>query len=156
MISVTVTTTIPTAMELGRRLSDAERKVLTAYKDRLQKHYQEPWVGWKYAGRPAGDPRFVSRDAWRSRVDSTERGPAIIIDNRALGYKSGKPYSAFVHRSGSEEREWMVLALEAERVIVPLLIRDLTAAIVEALEKPGKAHKLRDGASERQTLSVTL
>ena len=31
MISVTVTTTIPTAMELGRRLSDAERRVLVAY-----------------------------------------------------------------------------------------------------------------------------
>ena len=41
-------------------------------------------------------------------------------------------------------------------MIVPLLVRDLTAAIAEALEKPGSTRKLRDGASERQTLSVTL
>jgi len=156
MISVTVTTTIPTAVELGRRLSDAERRVLVAYKDKIHDHYQEAWVGWKYAGRPPGDPRFVSRDAWRSRVDSTEVGPAIIIDNRAVGYKSGKPYSAYVQRSGASQREWLILAQEAERVIVPLLVRDLTAAIAEALEKPGPTRKLRDGASERQTLSVTL
>lgn len=156
MISVTVTTTIPTPMELGRRLSDAERKVLTAYKSKIHKHYQDAWVGWIYKGRPDGDPRFVSRDAWRSRVDSTENGPRLIIDNRAEGYKSGKPYSAYIHRSGSSEREWLVLAQAAEKEIVPLMVRDLTAAIIAALEKPGRTRKIRDGASERLTLNVTL
>ena len=156
MADVKITTTHPSLGTLGRRLGQQERAILRQHARKIREAFQDPWVGWKYEGRPAKAPRLVSYDAWTERVDSTARGPAIVILNEARGWRSGKPYVAYVKRSKKARAEVDVLADQVNRAHVPAFVADLTAAIVNALNTPGPSREIRPGSSETETLELEI
>lgn len=140
--------TFPDFAELERRLSDIERGVLVKYEGQMLDGYQDDWVGWRYEDRPAGAPRNVSQQAWKSQVQSTDQGAALIIENKARDWRyKRRAYVAYVHRSGSAELEYLKQHAEVVRTIFPRLVADLAAAIAHGHDKPGRTRKIRTGTS---------
>jgi hypothetical protein len=156
MADVKITTTTPDTKTLGRRLSNAERAVLKKWARRFREGFQNPWVGWKYEGRPVDAPRLVSYDAWTERIDSTMNGPRITILNQARGWRSGKPYVAFVKRSKNAQNEVERLTDHVNRQLLPTFVDELTREIMNALTKPGPSRPIRDGDTGTETLELEI
>ena len=156
MADVKITTDTPDTKTLGRRLSQAERAVLKKWARRFREGYQAPWVGWKYEDRPADAPRLVSYDAWTERIDSTMNGPRITILNEARGWRSGKPYVAFVKRSKGAPSEFMRLTAHVNRQLLPQFVSEMTQEIMKALTKPGPSRPIRDSDTGTETLDLEI
>lgn len=156
---INVTVTLPTLAEIGSRLTDVERQVLRDYERRMLDVYQDEWVGWKYDGRPPGAPRNVSQQAWRTNVDSTDRGAALIVRNEARDWRTrSREYVSYVHRAGTTTPEWEVMKARVDREIVPDLVVDLSAAVAAAVERPGppRGNTRRNAAATGPTVRRTL
>lgn len=145
---ISVTSTFPDTPELARRLSDIERRVMTQFEGKMLDGYQDDWTGWQYKGRPDGAPRNVSMQAWKSRVQSTDQGAALIIENKARDYRTKtRAYVAYVHRAGTQKLEHVVQMEKVQRLIFPELVKALAAAIADGHKKPGPTRKIRTGKS---------
>lgn len=152
---LTATSTIPGLEEIQRRLSDAERAVFVQHEGLILAHYQDAWVGWQYEGRPAGAPRNVSQQAWRSKVQSDQRGAALIIENKARDWRhKARAYVGYIRRHKGAPLEWEVQADAVEQTLLPALIADLAAAVADGLEKPGQTRKIREGTGPTATMSL--
>lgn len=152
---IDITTNIPDLPELNRRLSDSARRVLVGYETQMLEQYQDGWVGWKYKGRPPGAPRNVSMQAWKTRVQSTREGAALIVENNAKDWRTNtKTYAAFVKRKKGAQPEWLVFQKRTEETILPVLAQDLAKAVEESYDKPAPTRKIRTGVGETQTLEL--
>ncbi len=144
MVDVEVTTTVDLVSDLRRRLTDTERKVFTRHRATIERFVLDEWVGWRYEGRPPEAPRNVSQSAWRTRVETTEaQNVSLVLWNRARSWASGRPYVAYVHRSGTDVREWTRVLEAILTGYWPKVIADLTAEIAKNVFAPGKPKKLR-------------
>ena len=132
MARVDVTTNFPVPVEHGKRMNDAARRVMQVYGKKYVADWKSRWVGWEYRGRAAKWPRNVSRKAWRAKVIRVETGVALVIQNDARDFRTGKkPYAALVHRAGNDRPEWEVIR-EKQQSLDDELVRVLTDAIVSA------------------------
>jgi len=152
---IDATTTLPDVTDLLRRLSDAERAVLVAHESEMLEQYQDGWTGWKYKDRPAGAPRNVSQQAWRTKVDSTDRGAALVVTNAARDWRHNRrAYTGYVRRSGGAPLEWEVQRDQTLTTIVPRLVAALLAAVMDAHNKPGPTRKIRSGTGIAATADL--
>lgn len=136
---------------LAGRMPEIARKVLTTHQDRILTAIRARWTGWKYAGRPPGAPRHVSRRAWKSRIESTS--PAkLAITNEARDYRTGtRAYVRYVHRAGTRKLEVQVVQADLNFKYYPAMKADLLAAIRAALVVPGKPVTARSRGSSAPT-----
>jgi hypothetical protein len=142
--AVSATTTIDFG-DLQRRLTDAERKVLTKYRGIiLDGTIKSRWIGWDYADRPEDAPRNVSLKAWKARIETTEGKAVLIIVNEALDWrKKQRTYAAYVHRAGDSTTEVDHIAADLQANTIPLMVADLTAAVAAEMTAPKRIRKLR-------------
>lgn len=150
--SIEVTTTIPDVLPLR----DAELTVLYAWEGKIRAAFRDPWIGWKYRGRPPDAPRLVSHDAWGSRVDASGDRPTIEIINTART-DAGDFYATRVVRRRGATPEWEVIAEKVEQDLLPQLTADLATAFADAHTAPSKrGRKVRTTGGETVTLSLEL
>lgn len=136
---------------LAGRMPEVARRVLLDHQARILAKIRERWTGWKYADRPPGAPRHVSRRAWVGRIESTN--PArLVITNEARDYRTGtRAYVRYVHRSGTPKLEVRVVQADLNLRYYPAMKRDLIAAIRAALVVPGKPITARTRGSAPPT-----
>ena len=142
--------------QLGARLADASRKVLTDAETDLVEFFSDAWVGWKYKKRPKSAPRLVSHDGWRGKIVSTDEGPKLAITNETLGWRSKKPYVAFIKRSkGQEQPEWVLVLQDAQAEFGKKLGAALVDAISKELTKPKSGRrKVRPSGGKVELLEL--
>lgn len=143
MIRFTIGTTMPTADEVMRRVKDRARVQLEADARELETLIKDAWVGWKYEGRPKSAPRGVSQAAWKVTLDDDL---VMRFVNEARGYRSEKPYVAYVHRAGrpKAERAGAELLDNLRPDIIQRAQRALVAALREAMQ-PDTQREVRHG-----------
>ena len=119
--------------QLGTRLTDAERTVLTRYESVAKDLAEEVWTRrrWKYEGRPKSAPRNVSLRAWETKVVSTDEGVQLHLINNARGWRSGKPYVAHVKRDKNARPEWVIVS----EIVAAEVTKPLGEALVEEIAK---------------------
>ena len=143
--------------DIKRRLNDAERRVFTNWESRVLDFYQDRWTGWRYEGRPAGDPRLVSYDAWTTQVRATAEGPELTVENKARDYRTGtNAYVSFVTRSGASRPEWEVVTDEFIAEQLPILAQDLSNEIARSAANPVEEPRPRSGDGPSETLRLEL
>ena len=141
--SISATTTIDFG-DLGRRLADAERKILRQYGAKIVKGIRDDWQGWDYTGRRKGAPRNVSRKAWRWTVETAEGKAVLLIQNEAKDWRTGtKSYVAYVHRAGDATPEFEHIVGDIETSILPDMVRDLAEEVARNIGAPKQRKKLR-------------
>ena len=96
----------------------------------MQKAIQSGWRGWKYKGR---DMKTIgnSLKGWGHEIQATEGKRELIFFNKAKGWRSDKPYSAYVARRKGATPEWLVMRDMLTRDYLPKMIK----AVIEALAK---------------------
>ena len=154
-VNVDTTTTVDFG-DLGGRLLDAERRVLARYGRVFLSGFREGWSGWVYAGRPAKAPRNVSKQAWRTTLESRRGKGTLIISNRARGYASKEPYVGYVHRAGSTAIEWEKAWKELRAAHLPGLARDLGMEIAKAMMKKRPPVKIRTPRADTAVVAEAL
>ena len=107
---IRVTTTLPAAHELGRRLNTAALKVMRDFAKRYVRDWREKWRLWAYKDRPKTAPRLVSQREWKASASPTDTGAVLTITNQARDWRHKRDgYVAYVHRAGRpvEDVEWV-------------------------------------------------
>ena len=153
--SISATTTIDFG-DLGRRLADAERKILRQYGAKIVKGIRDDWQGFDYKGRRKGAPRNVSRKAWRWTVETAEGKAVLLIQNEAKDWRTGtKSYVAYVHRAGDKTPEFEHIAEDIQAETIPDMVRDLAAEVARDIGAP-KVRKALRGRGGGSTVRKTL
>lgn len=117
---IQITTTLPAAHEIGRRLNSAALKVMHNYAKVYRADWINRWQGWEYKDRPKKAPRLVSQRAWRAKAIPNDTGATLEITNAARDWRKKKrSYVAYVHRAGRPKAdvEWLrVREVQAEEI----------------------------------------
>lgn len=129
MIRLSITTTLPSADEVMRRLRSEARVHLDRVAQDVEAEIKAAWTGWKYEGRPKGAPQGTSQAAWQVRVDDDLR---LGITNEARDWRYGRPYAKYVHRAGRPKTERV-----ADELLDNMrsdLVRRVQQALLDGLE----------------------
>lgn len=130
---VEVTLTVPDLTQLPGMVTDAERKVMTRYRNRILAFIKRSWTGWKYVGRPVNAPRNVSMQAWRGAVVVARGGVALEITNEARSWDTGESYVAYIARRKGAVPEYRKVAEALAAEFTDPLARDLMAEVQRSL-----------------------
>jgi hypothetical protein len=134
------------ASALQRILTDAEARIMREHREQMLTDIRRQWTGWKYKGR---NPASVGRSlaGWKASEQTTEGVREIVITNKARGYYTDKPYSAYVARKKGATPEWEVALQNLLESNLPAMQADLEAAIVDALTTEGPPKRVRENKS---------
>lgn len=141
--------------ELQGRIDGAVLKVFQKSRRDLLADARRNWRGWVYKGRPV-DKRNISINAWESTIQATEAPYSFTIENHARSVYGGKPYVAYVHRTGTLTPEADVLFASWGASLIPEIEASITRAAREEIGKPGPVKKRRANkvsATTRLTLT---
>ena len=148
------------ARHLERQLVESEVDVMQKHRNKMLEGIDVMWRGWKYRGVPA-DRQGRSRRAWRGYEQTTEGIRQIIIENNARTYPNrdgsggGKPYAAYITRSGAAREEWRIVREKLLLSFVPALIDDLESEIARNLNVEGPPKKVRENkTSTKSTFQI--
>lgn len=122
--------------DFQRRLTDIERAVFAKHESRILKAFKRKWVGWIYAGRPAGAERNVSVNRWSSLIETTSTTSVTL---RIL---NSADYSQWVHRTGTPVIEWEKIWEEVQITMIPAMMADMKKAIEDSLNTPANPKKI--------------
>jgi len=130
------------ADNLERELIGEELRVVQEARKTILRDIQKQWVGWKYKGR---DPQTVgnSRRAWKASEQTQAGTFAIIIENEAKHYRSGRSYTAAVRRSKGARPEVEIVWENLLESNLPQLQRDLAEAIARTIDTEGPPKRVR-------------
>ena len=130
-------------LDLDQRLSSAAADVFAIEAEEMKRATLNQWKGWKYKGRRP-ETLGRSRRAWDYKLQATEDPRQIVFINKARSYYGNKPYAAFVARTKTATKEWiLVQAMLTERHL-PRLRDRMIQAIKDALRTPGRRVKVRE------------
>jgi len=143
---------ITTSIDLSDIKARLDGEVLRVFEEQgrdMKKEIQNRWRGWKYKGRDMATIGNSLR-GWGYDVQATEGERALIFFNKAKGWSSDKPYSAYVARRKGAMPEWLVMRDMLIRDYLPKMIK----AVIEALAKDmthGPTKQVRENKQSKTT-----
>lgn len=126
---------ITTSINLENIQSRLDGEILRVFEEQgreMQKAIQSGWRGWKYKGR---DMATIGNSfkGWGHEIQATEGKRELIFFNKAKGWSSDKPYSAYVARSKGATPEWLVMRDMLTRDYLPKMIKAVTEALAKGM-----------------------
>ena len=134
-------------LKLDERIEGAALDAFDSSAREMKQAILDQWKGWRYKGMSSlavAQQTRRSRDAWRYELQATEDPRTITFINKARSYYGNKPYAAFVARTKTATKEWILgQAMLTERHL-PRLRDRMIQAIKDALRTPGRRVKVRE------------
>ena len=139
---------IETSIDLNmpKRLDAIAVDIFEAEGDDMIRAIRNQWVGWRYEGmsqRLKSTRTGRSRRAWRFSVQATEDPRRLTFINDARDYYSDKPYAAYVGRTKTAVKEWLLIRDMLVEKNLPRLRDRMIQAVKDALRTPGRYVKVR-------------
>jgi hypothetical protein len=148
VVDVKIETSID--LNMAKRLDAVAVGIFETEATSMLRAIKNQWKGWRYEGmspRAKSTRTGRSRRSWRFSVQATEDPRRLTFINDARDYYSDKPYSAYVGRTKTAIKEWLLVRDMLVEKNLPRLRDRMVQAVQDALRTPGRYVKVRANKS---------
>ena len=141
MADVKIETSID--LRLDERIEGAALDAFDSSASEMKQAILNQWKGWKYKNRRL-ETVGRSRRAGDYKLQATEDPRQIVFTNHARSYYGNKPYAAYVGRTKTARKEWLIVRDMLVDRHLPRLRDRMIQALKDALRTPGRRVKVRE------------